>query len=267
LNVKILNFDEANSLTDIPDVSSLLNLEEFSFKNCKNLITIHKSVGLLDKLKVLSAYGCINLRRFPPIKLMSLEHLHLSYCLNLKSFPEILGKMENITRLVLTDTPIIELPCSFQNLTHLKELELHECGTNISLPSNIFMMPNLVKISASDLEGWILPKQSEGRQRVISMVSSNVECLSLVSCKLSNDFFSTDLTWFRNVKELILSDNDFTILPECIKEYHLLRELYLDRCKYLREVRGIPPNLKIFSALWCESLTSNEMLLNQVFLF
>jgi Leucine-rich repeat (LRR) protein len=128
-------------------------------------------------------------------------------------------------------------------------------------------MPNLVKISASDLEGWISQKQSEGRQRVVSMVSSNVECLSLVSCKLSNDFFSTDLTWFRNVKELILSDNDFTILPECIKEYHLLRELYLDRCKYLREVRGIPPNLKIFSALWCESLTSNEMLLNQVFLF
>jgi Leucine-rich repeat (LRR) protein len=127
-----LNFDEANSLTDIPDVSSLLNLEEFSFKNCKNLITIHKSVGLLDKLKVLKARGCINLRRFPPIKLMSLENLNLSICLNLKSFPEILGKMENITRLVLTDTPIIELPCSFQNLSHLQGLELHECGTNIS---------------------------------------------------------------------------------------------------------------------------------------
>jgi hypothetical protein len=57
--------------------------------------------------------------------------------------------------------------------------------------------------------------------------------------------------------------NNFTILPECIKECHLLRELYLDKCQYLREVRGIPPNLKIFSAQWCESLTSAEMLLNQ----
>ncbi|WJX88455.1 hypothetical protein P8452_70543 [Trifolium repens] len=32
LNVKILKFDEANCLTEIPDVSSLSNLEDFSFQ-------------------------------------------------------------------------------------------------------------------------------------------------------------------------------------------------------------------------------------------
>jgi hypothetical protein len=262
LNVKILNFDETNCLTEIPDVSSLLNLEEFSFEDCKNLITIHESVGLLKKLKVLGATGCTKLRRFPPIKLMSLERLDLSLCPNLQSFPEILGKMENIRDLVLEDTPIIELPCSFQNLTHLQRLELHNCGT-VSLPSKFFMVPDLVEVFVSGVEGLIFPKQSEGEQRVISTVSSNVEHLSLVRCKLSNDFFSTDLTWFRTVKKFDLAGNNFTILPECIKEYHLLRVLILDYCKYLQEVRGIPPNLKIFSAMRCESLTSTEMLLNQ----
>jgi hypothetical protein len=98
-------------------------------------------------------------------------------------------------------------------------------------------------------------------------VSSNVECLTLARCKLSNDFFPTALTWFSNVKELNLPGNDFTILPECIKECHLLRNLRLDRCQYLQEVRGIPPNLEIFSAKFCISLTSTEMLLNQVFFF
>ncbi|XP_045787148.1 disease resistance protein RUN1-like isoform X2 [Trifolium pratense] len=262
LNVKILNFDEANCLTEIPDVSCLLNLEEFSFHNCNNLIKIHESVGLLDKLKVLSARGCTKLRRFPPIKLASLEQLDLSFCLNLKSFPEILGKIENITELVLEGIPIIDLPFSFQNLTHLQTLQLRCCGT-FSLPRNLFMMPNLVVIIAWVLNGLIFPKQSEGEQTVILTVTSNVERLYLPYCRLSNDFFATSLTWFRNVKELILTGNNFTILPECIKEYHLLSELHVDDCKYLREVRGIPPNLEIFSALWCKSWTSTEMLLNQ----
>ncbi|CAJ2635787.1 unnamed protein product [Trifolium pratense] len=257
LNVKILNFDEANCLTEIPDASSLLNLEEFSFENCENLISIHDSVGLLDKLKVLSARGCSKLRRFPPIKLMSLERLDLSFCMNLKSFPEILGKMENITDLVLEKTPIIELPCSFQNLTHLQTLEVRCCGI-FKLPSCILTMPKLVKISAWVLEGWQFPLD-----KVTSTVSSNVECISLAFCELSNDFFPACLTWFVNVKELDLSRNNFTILPECIKECHLLKKLYLDYCQFLQEVRGVPPNLEIFSALWCKSWTSTDMLLHQ----
>ena len=264
--MKILNFDYSNCLTEIHDVSSLKNLEKFSFENCENLITIHKSVGLLNKLKFLSAKGCSKLRRFPPIKLVSLKILILSFCRKLKSFPEILGKMENITRLVLEETPIIEFPSSFQNLTRLQTLQLSYCGT-FRLPSNLFMMPDLVEIIAWRLEGWTLPKQAEGEQRVISLVSSNVECLSLPFCKLSNDFFQTGLTWFRNVKTLNLVHNNFTILPECIKECHLLRDLCLNNCQHLQEVRGLAPNLEIFSAGGCKSLTSTEMLLNQVFFF
>ncbi|GAU50086.1 hypothetical protein TSUD_192130 [Trifolium subterraneum] len=130
------------------------------------------------------------------------------------------------------------------------------------LPSCIVAMPKLVEIIVWALGEWQFPLDG-GEDKVISTVSSNVECLSLALCELSNDFFSTGLTWFVNVKELDLSNNNFTILPECIKEYHLLRKLHLDSCQYLQEVRGIPPNLKIFSAQLCKSWTSTEMLLNQ----
>jgi Leucine-rich repeat (LRR) protein len=185
--------------------------------------------------------------------------------MNLKSFPQILGKMENITELVLEETPINELPCSFQNFTHLQTLEVR-CCRMFKLPSCIVTMPKLVEILVWVLGEWQFPLDAD-EDKVISTVSSNVECLTLARCKLSNDFFPTALTWFSNVKELNLPGNDFTILPECIKECHLLRKLCLDCCQYLHEVRGIPPNLKIFSAEWCESLTSAEMLLNQVFFY
>jgi len=258
--MKILNFDEADFLTELPDTSSLLNLEQFSFQNCENLITIHESVGLLDKLKVLSAKGCSKLKRFPPIKLTSLEVLDLTFCKNLESFPEILGKMESMTNLVLEETSLKELPNSFQNLTHLRSLQLRCCGM-FKLPSFIVTMPKLVEIISWVSEGWQFPKLDEGEDKV----SSNIESLHLALCNLSDEFVPIALTWFVNVKELNLSGNDFTILPECIKECHLLRELCLSHCQYLREVRGIAPNLKIFDAQGCKSWTCTEMFLNQVF--
>ena len=119
-----LTLDECDSLTEIPDVSCLSNLENLSFRKCRNLFTIHHSVGLLEKLKILDAECCPELKSFPPLKLTSLESLDLSYCSNLESFPEILGKMENITELHLIECPITKLPPSFRNLTRLQELEL-----------------------------------------------------------------------------------------------------------------------------------------------
>ncbi|KAG4926824.1 hypothetical protein JHK85_053310 [Glycine max] len=95
----------------MPDVSCIPHLENLSFMECDNLFAIHQSVGLLKKLRILDAEGCLRLKYFTPIKLTSLEQLKLGYCHSLESFPEILGKMENITDLDLRETP-----------------ELHEAG-------------------------------------------------------------------------------------------------------------------------------------------
>jgi hypothetical protein len=46
-NMKVLKFDNCEYLTEISNVSCLPNLEEFSFQNCENLITIDTSIGLL----------------------------------------------------------------------------------------------------------------------------------------------------------------------------------------------------------------------------
>ncbi|KAK7314042.1 hypothetical protein VNO77_39250 [Canavalia gladiata] len=58
---------------------------------------------------------------------------------------------------------------------------------------------------------------------------------------------------------------DLSIHPECIGECYSLKELILDDCVYLKEIRGLLPNLDNFSAKNCTSLTSRctSVLLNQ----
>ncbi|KAG4991510.1 hypothetical protein JHK87_024967 [Glycine soja] len=217
--------------------SSSFCLNELTASSSANLVTIHESIGFLGKLKFLDAVGCSKLR-----------------CHSLESFPEILGKMENITELVLEASAIKELPFSFQNLIRLQILQLRCCGM-FRLPSSFVMMPRLAKIIAWELKGWLFPEQVEGEERVSSMVSSNVDCLYLSGCNLSDEILSIGLTWFANVKDLDLSRNNFTVLPEYISDY----------CQSLREIRGILPNIEHFSARNCKSLTSScrSSLLNQ----
>lgn len=66
-----------------------------------------------------------------------------------------------------------------------------------------------------------------------------------------------------NKKHFLQKDANYIDLKgEC----HSSRELILDDCLYLRESRGVLPNLDNFSAKNCTSLTSTciGMLLNQV---
>jgi Leucine-rich repeat (LRR) protein len=256
MNLRELNLNNCLHLRHILNVSGLQNLEKFSFQNCKSLITIHDSIGLLSKLKILDAKGCSKLKSFPPMKLISLEQLELSFCESLKWFPEILGPMKNMERIVLKGTSIEEFPLSFQNLTGLRTLGIWGSG-KIRLPSSILLMPNLSSIYAQGCQ--LLPIQN-------SMMFSNVQKLRLIKCNIPDEFLPTLFMSFANVEYINLLGSNFTILPECLKECRVLTSLILNCCKYLREIKAIPPSLKYMSALRCESLTSasRSMLLNQV---
>lgn len=260
--MKILKFDYCEYLTDISDVSCLPNLEIFSFKNCENLISIDESIGFLDKLQILNAEGCDKLSRFPPLKLNSLLELELSFCTSLKKFPEILDKMNNINRISLIDTGIKEFPSSFQNLTELHNLSIHGHG-KLEFPSSIPMMSKLFQV---DIHGYsqLLTKPND---EMSSLLSSNVREIFIRTSK--HKLLTVTLTLFSNVETLNITGSNIKILPEFIKKCCFLKSIYLDSCKYLEEIRGIPPNLKTLSAFGCESLTSSSksMLVSQVLFF
>ena len=267
MNLTSLNLSMCDSLTEIPDVSCLSKLEKLSFARCRNLFTIHHSVGLLEKLKILDAEGCPELKSFPPLKLTSLEMFQLSYCSSLESFPEILGKMENITQLSWTDCAITKLPPSFRNLTRLQLLVVENLTEfdfdAATLISNICMMPELNQIDAVGLQWRLL---LDDVLKLTSVVCSSVQSLTL---ELSDELLQLFLSCFVNVKKLNLSWSKFTVIPECIKECRFLTTLTLNYCNCLREIRGIPPNLKTFSAIDSPALNSSSisMLLNQVMFF
>ncbi|KAH1151331.1 hypothetical protein AAZX31_16G122000 [Glycine max] len=267
VNLTSLNLSMCDSLTEIPDVSCLSKLEKLSFARCRNLFTIHHSVGLLEKLKILDAEGCRELKSFPPLKLTSLERFELSYCVSLESFPEILGKMENITELGLIDCPITKLPPSFRNLTRLQVLYLGQETYRLrgfdaaTFISNICMMPELFRVEAAQLQ-WRLP---DDVLKLTSVACSSIQFLCFANCDLGDELLPLIFSCFVNVINLDLSWSKFTVIPECIKECRFLTILTLDFCNHLQEFRGIPPNLKKFSAIGCPALTSSSisMLLNQ----
>ncbi|XP_039691082.1 disease resistance protein RPV1 isoform X1 [Medicago truncatula] len=229
-NMKVLTLNYCEYLTHIPDVSGLSNLEKLSFTCCDNLITIHNSIGHLNKLEWLSAYGCRKLERFPPLGLASLKKLNLSGCESLDSFPELLCKMTKIDNILLISTSIRELPFSFQNLSELQELSVAN-GT------------------------LRFPKQND---KMYSIVFSNMTELTLMDCNLSDECLPILLKWFVNVTCLDLSYSNFKILPECLSECHHLVLITVRDCESLEEIRGIPPNLKWLSASECKSLSSSS---------
>jgi Leucine-rich repeat (LRR) protein len=183
--------------------------------------------------------------------LTSLEQLNLSHCSKLESFPEILGKMENITELHIMESPIKELPFSIQNLTRLRKLELQTCGM-VQLPICVVMLPELILMHVSNCEELSLSENNKSKEMVSK--SSNMDCLILTDCNISNDFLPIGLNIFSNVKDINLSGNSFTTIDAWIKECHFLRNLKLDSCRHLQKISGIPKKLETFSVKGCTSL-------------
>ncbi|KAF7820619.1 TMV resistance protein N-like isoform X1 [Senna tora] len=229
------------------------------------------NIGFLDKLRQLSAERCTKLTIFPHcIKLTSLEYLRLSWCSNLRSFPEILVTMKKMTELSLPGTAIEELPSSIGNAVGLEILNLAECEHLKQLPTTILMLPKLWILSTKlcrEFSGFKEYCKGGDEKEQVSLVSSNIRFLSLSNCNLSDESLAVCLSSCPNLMFLDLSFNNFTTLPSCIKECHFLRDLLLDNCKQLQHIAGMAPNLETFKAKNCTLLTSlsSSILLNQAF--
>lgn len=265
-----MNFEGCESLIQLPDISGVPNLIELCLDGCTNLIEVHDSIGFLHKLRKLSVQGCSRLSTFPlSINLTSLETLSLWGCSSLKKFPEIIGKMEYLEDVDLGSTAIEELPYSILNLIGLRRLDLISCRGLTQLPSSIFMLPRLESLEAESCKGCQILINCEGQENMSFIVSSKVKDLHFRACNLSDEFLPIYFTCFPNIETLHLGANNFTVVPSCIKNCRSLTSLYLDDCKQLQQIMALPPNIKLFSARNCISLTSQStsLLLSQVLLF
>ncbi|CAJ1959021.1 unnamed protein product [Sphenostylis stenocarpa] len=263
-----LDFTDCEYLTEVPDISGISDLRILYLDNCINLIKIHDSVGFLGNLEVLAATGCTSLKVIPlAFKLASLRVLSFSECLRLARFPEILCEIENLHYLNLWQTAIEELPFSIGNIIGLESLNLMECGRLDNLPSSLFTLPRLMEIQADSCRRFDISVEGENHGQLKLTASSNKVCLYLSSCNLTTEHLVTCLSGFANMVYLDISYNNFTVLPECIKECVHLKTLQLSNCKQLQDILVVPPKLRDIDALNCTSLTSqsSSVLLNQAF--
>ncbi|KAL3037080.1 hypothetical protein AAZX31_01G045400 [Glycine max] len=251
-------------LKEVSDMSGAPNLKKLHLDNCKNLVEVHDSVGFLDKLECLNLNHCTSLRVLPRgMYLTSLKTMSLRRCTSLMSFPEILGKMENIRYLDLIGSAISVLPFSIGNLVGLTRLNLNKCTGLVELPISVFMLPKLENLEANYCDRLAQVQNGEGQDH--ETVSSSVRDANFNYCYLTEKFLATLLPCLCNVTSLSLNSSNITVLPSSISACLSLTELYLNECKELREIRSLPPNIKYLSAINCKSLTSEskEMLLNQ----
>ncbi|MED6107803.1 hypothetical protein PIB30_017693 [Stylosanthes scabra] len=175
--------------------------------------------------------------------------------------------MENVKFLDLEDTGIKDLPCSIIKLSGLRVLGMS--GGMFMIPNVITMMPQLFYCGIDGGGKRWLEKLLRSEQ-FLEDCAQSTPSLTWIHCCFENinlldDFFPLAVAWFPNVSSLDLSGNNFTVLPECILQFHLLTKLIVDDCKHLREIRAIPPKLQCFSAVNCNSLSpwGKSLLLNQ----
>jgi hypothetical protein len=132
-----MDFSQNDSITTMPDVSKVENLRKLRLNDCKNLTTVHESIGFLEHLVYLSASGCTKLENFlQKMFLPSLEVLNLDSCEKLEHFPDIVKEMNTPLKIRMMSTSIKKLPNSVGNLVELVSIDMQYCKKLEYLPNS-----------------------------------------------------------------------------------------------------------------------------------
>ncbi|CAL2279851.1 unnamed protein product [Prunus armeniaca] len=158
--LSFLDIEWCKDLENLPSSSSKLKLRHLSLRGCSSLrkfselprnmtelelteTSIEVLPSSIEHLSCLKKIILENCRRFASLptsicKLNSLERLIITRCFKFKNFPKILGRMEHLYFLSLSETAVKKLPSSIGNLIELQTLELYRCKNLKFVPSSIY---------------------------------------------------------------------------------------------------------------------------------
>ena len=229
---------------------------------CDNLIEIHDSIGLLDKLESLELFQCKKLQILPRTVKLN-KNFYLLGSPMLEKFPNIHPEMKCLEEgLIVWDTNIREWPSSLRYLTEsITQLRIEETnGPGIGLstkecdPEILQEKANLFG-SSIDLD-FHMKNDFLPALRYINMVESNIVSIPESISKLSR----LEHIHIRYCKELREIQSIFR-LPR-------LKEIYIRNCKKLREIQNprLPQSIRRVIIEKCPSLLpqSSSRLLNEV---
>jgi Leucine-rich repeat (LRR) protein len=268
VRVKNLNLSGCKNLMNLPDsIHQLQHLEVLSLNSCSSLKELPSSIGCLGRIEQLNLHGCTNLTNLPDSihQLKHLKFLGLSDCTRIKELPSSFGYMGRIERLDLNNcTNLMNLPESIYQLKHLEYLSLRNCSkvkflkkvedNKQSIPSIVSLEKSAISSRTKSLQLLPSTNTSDFSDDSSSTAYSKLQELNLGDCELSYSNFFRMLDCGTMLYELNLSGSDIVTLSRCIESFVGLRFLYLNECKQLREILGLPPNVEKVKASGCVSL-------------
>ncbi|XP_050369264.1 TMV resistance protein N-like [Argentina anserina] len=273
-NLKHMDLSDSKNLEKTPDFTGIPNLEELYLDYCEGLVEVHPSIAVNKKLKRLTLYHCINVKRFPSkIEMDSLEMLSLEDCSKVKIL-EFGEGMKNLSRLWIGGTAAEELPASIEHLVGLTSLNVGNGKSLKSLPGTalfklkaleeliMFGCPKLKTLVQNTGETECLKRSMSKKLRMgfrdlFRRSTSQPLCsalpspralpflcnLNLSDCNLCQGVIPDDIGYcLPNLVQLCLGGNNFVTLPASIKCLSKLQFIRLTGCQRLQELPILPPN-------------------------
>ncbi|KAH9725673.1 ADP-ribosyl cyclase/cyclic ADP-ribose hydrolase [Citrus sinensis] len=250
--LKVMILSHSENLIRMPDFTGAPNLEKLILEGCTRLYEIHPSLLLHNKLIILNMKDCTSLITLPgKILMKSLEKLVLSGCSKLKKFPDIVGSMECLLKLLLDGTAIEELPLSIKLLSKLVLLVLNNCKNLKSLPTTISGLKCLSTLDVSgDLKFREFPEIVEHMEHLSEL---HLEGTAIRGLPLSIELLSgLVLLNLKNCRSL-------EILPVTVSNLKCLRSLKLSGCSKLKKFPEIVRSMKDLSELFLDGTSIKEV--------
>lgn len=106
-SLKVLNLSHSLNLTKTPDFLKLENLEQLILQGCKELLSVHESIGTCNKLVLANFANCGKLRRIPGsiCTVETFKNLNISGCSKIE---KLLQDLQETRSVVLMDGTAIE---------------------------------------------------------------------------------------------------------------------------------------------------------------
>ncbi|XP_034675537.1 disease resistance protein RPV1-like isoform X14 [Vitis riparia] len=264
--LKVIDLSYSKDLVEIPNFSSVPNLEILILQGCTRLQSLPRNFHKLEHLRSLSCADCSELKSFPEIKgnmsklrelnlsgtaiievpssigrLKALQHLDLSYCKSLRSLSESICNLSSLETLILAGCSNLKgFPEIKYDMENLKRLDLDRTGIE-ELPSSIGCLKALQHLDLSYCKS--LRSLSESICNL-----SSLETLILAGCSNLKGFPEIKYD-MENLKRLDLDRTGIEELPSSIGCLKALQHLDLSYCKSLRSLSESICNLSSLETL------------------
>ncbi|XP_039166418.1 TMV resistance protein N isoform X2 [Eucalyptus grandis] len=201
--LKVLRLLHCENLTETPDFSALRNLEILNLEYCVNLVKVHPSIRSITKLVSLSLKGCDKL----------------------KELPEEMGRLTNLTELLIDDSSIKEIPMSIGRMRKLEIVSARNCRSLVRIDSSIKSLWNLHSLLLQECNSLETLPDSIGQLTSLTQLHLSHSAIKELPYSIGN---------LHNLKVLLMTNIFLESLPRTMGRLKKLEELDASGCKYLQ---------------------------------